>query len=96
MKHQKEIQKVVQDHINKLQVLGNEREQLFRELQDEYKRIKNTSRASYSWDDLLNTVKETDTKKYIKYYTRKVKLDSKIEIIEGLGNELAKAGFWKQ
>ena len=66
MKHQKEIQKVIQDHVNKLQVLGSEREQLFKELQDEYKRIKNTSRISCSWDNLLNTVKEADTKKVYK------------------------------
>jgi len=96
MKHQKEIQKVIQDHVNKLQVLGSEREQLFKELQDEYKKIKKTNHVSCSWDSLLNTAKEADTKKYIKYYTRKVEIDSKIEIIEELGRELSRAGFWKQ
>lgn len=96
MKHQKEIQKVVQGYINNLQVLESEREQLFKELQDEYKEIKKTSHVSCSWDNLLNTVKEADTIKYIKYYTRKVELDSKIEIIEELGRELSRAGFWKQ
>ena len=96
MKHQKEIQKAIQGHINKLQILESEREQLYRELQDEYKKIKKTSHVSCSWDSLLSTVKEVDTIKYIKYYTRKVELDSKIEIIEELGRELSRAGFWKQ
>ncbi len=96
MKHQKEIQKVIQGHINKLQILENEREQLFKELQDEYKEIKKTSHVSCSWDNLLNAIKEADTKKYIKYFTRKVELDIKIEIIEELGRELSRAGFWKQ
>ena len=96
MKHQKEIQKAIQGHINKLQILESQKEQLFKELRDEYKRIKNTNRVSCSWDNLLNTVKETDAIKYIKYYTRKVELDSKIEIIEELGRELSRAGFWKQ
>ena len=96
MKHQKEIQKAIQDHINKLQILESEREQLYRELQDEYRKVKKTSHVSCSWDNLLSTVKEVDTKKYIKYYTRKIELDSKIEIIEELGRELSRAGFWKQ
>lgn len=96
MKHQKEIQKAVQDHINKTHKLEEARDACFKELQQEYKE-NNEGGIPCSWDALLENLKErNEMDKYKKYYKRKIELDSKLEILHELGSELAKAGFWKQ
>ncbi len=91
MRHQKEIRKTIQEHINKEQKLKKERDELYKKLQQKAKNINDSYWCD--WESNLEVINKEEAKRIRE---RKIKLDSKIELLDELGSNLCQAGFWNQ